>query len=478
MAGIGFELKKLFDKRGLVNNAKAFTYSSLVTVGPMLSCILLITIVQWLLVRNDASFTDRELFMAYVVYAFTFSYIITNLFSMFITRAISDFIYQGYYGALLASFRGSLKLNYLIGIIPALLFLILADLPFMEKVSSFVMYIILITIWTQTIFITAMKEIRKIVISFVTGTCISLLLVIVVLRWFDSYNIAHIIFAIDTGFFVTAGMLMIQIEQFFKTDKQLPSFSFFAYIRKYPSLIAIGTLTAIGLYSHQFVQWFGPKGRTVGGAFLMAPEYDIAVYYAFISAIPTLIMFVVSLETIFYPKFRSYYNAILNQGSITDIKRAMHGMYQILMQQLSMIMGVQLIFSIIAIALGIRFLPFIGFTSTQVDIFNILVLGFFAYIIFSIVTLVLLYFDDRKGAVWLAVVFLVLNTGLTLISVAIGEQGFSFFSASFLTLLLALGRLIYLLRNLSYFTFSSQPLVVIEDDNKYTRLLKQSEKVE
>lgn len=484
MAGIGFELKKLFDKSGIVNKTKAYAYSSLVTIGPMLSCIALISIVQWLLIVYDdhVSFLDRELFLACVVYAFTFSYISTNLTTMFITRTISDFIYQGYFSALLPSFRGSLILNFGIGGVPAIIVLAFAEMSLSAKVALFLFYMTLIMIWTQTIFITAMKDFRKIGNSFVIGAVLSLGSVIGSLEVFEWYSVSAVLFAIDIGFAVTAALLFAQIERFYRMDgnkdkgkQKISNFAFFAYIRKYPSLLAIGALTVLGLYSHQFIQWMGPSGRLVGNSFWLAPEYDIAVYYAFISAIPSLIMFVVSLETVFYEKFRAYYDAILTRGSIAEINSAKRGIHQVVTQQLTMIMGVQLFFSIVAIALGIRFLPYIGFTSAQIDVFNILVMGFYSYIIFSIVTLILLYFDDRKGVVSLAAIFLALNVVFTAISVFMDEQGFSFFAASFITLLLAIGRLILLLRRLNYYTFSAQPLVSKEYDNKYTRMLKTSQ---
>lgn len=36
MAGIGFELKKLFQKRGLAATAKAYGYAGVICTGPML----------------------------------------------------------------------------------------------------------------------------------------------------------------------------------------------------------------------------------------------------------------------------------------------------------------------------------------------------------------------------------------------------------------------------------------------------------
>jgi len=474
MAGIGFELKKLFDKSGLVNKARAFAYSSVVTIGPMLSCIVLVSIIQALLLETNVGFTDRELFMACVVYAFTFSYIVSNIMNLFVTRTVSDFLYLGYKHALLPSFYGSLTVNAVIGGVPALVFLAFVPIPLEVKAPLFLLYMLLLTIWSETVFISAMKNFRMIGYSFIIGAAVALGGVLALLYLAEIRSIPFILGAVDLGFAVTAAMLLVQIERFFRTDKAVSPFSFLAYIRKYPSLIATGTIGALGLYAHQFVQWFGPHGSMIGESFRMAPAYDIAVFYAFLSVVPTMVMFVVALETAFYPKFRSYYQAVLEQGSIADIERAKKEMFQVVLQQLTMIMGIQLFFSIISVALGIRFLPYIGFTSAQIDTFNILVMGFYAYMITSVLLLLLLYFDDRKGTLVLQCAFLAFNTVLTAFSVYLGDMGFSFFIAAFVTLLLTILRLVYLFRNLNYYTFSAQPLIAKEYDNKYTRMLKRS----
>ena len=36
MAGIGFELKKLFQKKGVLNTTKAYGYATVICAGPML----------------------------------------------------------------------------------------------------------------------------------------------------------------------------------------------------------------------------------------------------------------------------------------------------------------------------------------------------------------------------------------------------------------------------------------------------------
>lgn len=475
MAGIGFELKKLYSRQGLFNKVKALGYSSLVTIGPMLSCVLLVSVIQGMLLQARINFIERELFMACIIYAITFSYLVTSILNTYVTRAVSDFMFQGHYGALLPSFHGTITLNYLIGGVPAILFLLLIDIPLFTKLMAYILFMILITLWTQTVYITAMNQYRRISIAFFTGSLIAILVAAATLHWTSWQSAGVYLLGVNIGFAITAVMLLTQIERFYRTEESLPTYSFFAYIDKYASLIITGFLTSLGLYSHQFVTWMGPDGEWVGGAFRMAPQYDVAVYYAFISAIPSLVMFVVFLETAFYPKYRNYYSAILSKGSIIEINRCKSEMYQVLVRQLTKMIEYQLLFSVAAIAIGIRLLPYIGFSSSQIEMYINLVIGFFVYIIYNTITMVLLYFDDRRGVAALAAAFLILNTGCAVVSLFIGGNGFSFFVASFLTLTLALWRLVYLMRNLNYFTFSAQPLINKQSDNKYARMLRQSQ---
>ena len=43
MAGIGFELKKLYSPRSIIKSVRAYLFSSIVTIGPMMMCIFMLT---------------------------------------------------------------------------------------------------------------------------------------------------------------------------------------------------------------------------------------------------------------------------------------------------------------------------------------------------------------------------------------------------------------------------------------------------
>lgn len=52
MAGIGFELKKLFSRKGLLATVRAYTYATLVCAGPMLLGYLLLLLSMLMATRR------------------------------------------------------------------------------------------------------------------------------------------------------------------------------------------------------------------------------------------------------------------------------------------------------------------------------------------------------------------------------------------------------------------------------------------
>ena len=68
MAGIGFELKKLFQKKGVLNTAKAYGYTAVISTGPMLLGVLLLYGITSLCNRFQVDAHTRELLVCQVTY--------------------------------------------------------------------------------------------------------------------------------------------------------------------------------------------------------------------------------------------------------------------------------------------------------------------------------------------------------------------------------------------------------------------------
>lgn len=460
MAGIGFELRRLFGQQGLLSSFRAYAYSSMTTVGPMILCMGTIVFMQRFMISAGSPYLERQLFLATVVYCFIFSVLITGGLSMIVTRYISDMIYLKKFEHLLSSYYGAIAVALPVGSLVAWLFLRKVSAGIGYKAAAYLFFSELIIIWLQSVHLSALKDYKRIVRNFCFGVVIAIAGSWLLLKYTPYKSATAVLTMMDIGFMIIVLLTSYHFEQKFPRKSSRVYFDFFAYFRKYPSLFFIGTFFYSGVYVHSFVYWFGPYNEIIAGRYVISPFYDLPVFYAYLTVVPTLVTFVVSVETTFYDKFRGYYDKILNGGTLLEITRAKWDMQRTLMQEVSFMMEVQLLFTVLSLALGIKLLPMLGFSITQLYTFKILVLGYFVFIMAFIIMLIMLYFDDRRGVLAVSSLFVVLNAGFTYFSMNAEYHGLGIFMAAFITLLCALVRLILYVRNIDYYTFCAQPITL------------------
>ncbi|MCU6710802.1 exopolysaccharide Pel transporter PelG [Paenibacillus sp. J5C_2022] len=458
MAGIGFELRKLFRKEGLINNVKAYAYSSLTTVGPMILCMGLIMGLQFIMSHDNESYIEWELYVATVAYCFVFSIVFTCGISMVLTRYVADMMYQKKYDRLMSSFYGALFIMLPLGGLVAWLFLRGVAADPLYKLAAYLFFMEMIVIWLQGIYLSALKDYIRIVRGFTIGVAAAMLSGWLLFKYTDLQETTAAILGLDIGFFIIGALSLYHFEEKFPKARSAYFFDFLHYFRKYASLFFAGTFVYSGIYLHNFVYWWGPSGVEVADRFRVLPFYDVATFYAFITVMPTLVTFVVSVETSFYEKLRSYYLNILQGGTIQDIASAKQKMQDTLLREILFMMEVQLLFTVLSLALGLKFLPMIGFTMSQLDLFIILVLSYFMFIMMFVLTHVLMYFDDRKGVVAISGLFVLLNVVCSIGMMKLQYDGLGMFLAAFITIVVVIARLLHVLRNIDYYTFCSQPI--------------------
>ncbi|WP_419877358.1 exopolysaccharide Pel transporter PelG [Brevibacillus centrosporus] len=463
MAGIGFELKKMFRGRGYLSGMKAYAYSSLVTVGPMALCMLMVTLLQQLLIYLDVSYLERMTFLAAVVYAFVFSLLVTCGFIMVISRYIADKIYLREYDEIIASLYGVIATCLGLGGVAGAVFYYFSPLDAVIKISAYLLYVELIVVWLQSAYMSALKDYMRIIRGYAAAVIVTCLSALLMVYAAGMHTGLAMLISMNIGFFVMIALSFLHLESYFR-QKANKYFAFLQYVKKYPSLLATGLFCSLGFYIHNFIYWLmSPLQENIADTYWIASSYDVPAFYASLSFLPTMVMFVVSVETAFYEKYRQYYGTILGTGSVQDIKRAKKDMIQTLMQELGFMMEIQLFFTFVSLALGITLLPHIGFSTEQIERFNILVVAGFLYAVMFVLMLLLLYFDDRRGAALVTALFVTSSAVITLAMLPLENYGFSFFLSSFLAVAAALGRLLYYLKNIDYYTYCSQPLIAREE---------------
>ncbi|MBO7217755.1 MAG: hypothetical protein J6V50_03545, partial [Clostridia bacterium] len=115
MAGIGFELKKLFLKKGVLNTTKAYGYATVICAGPMLLGIILLLGIMAICSFFETPIAVRELLICMITYTLLASVTVSSFFSMVVTRYVADMLFEDNNRAVLPSFWGSTVVMLIVG---------------------------------------------------------------------------------------------------------------------------------------------------------------------------------------------------------------------------------------------------------------------------------------------------------------------------------------------------------------------------
>lgn len=460
MAGIGFELRKLYRQQGIVQNLKAYGYSTMTTVGPMMLCLILVFVQKMMMRMNKSSILQNELFLATIVYTFVFSIIVTSGLSLLVTRFIADSIYERKYSQIIAAYYGSLMVIVPISAIISAVFLFGLKEQIAYKIVAYIFFIEMIIIWMQNVFLSALKDYKRIFRSFLIAVSLSIV-ASYLFYYFSTWEpIVISLLGMNIGFFVMIFLSSKHFHEVFPRDENLDYLQFLKILKKYPGAMITGVFIYSGVYIHNIVYWlFSDNNKKVLDKFLLMPTYDNLVFYAYLTVLPSLVFFVIIIETDFYEKFLAYYKNILNGGNYNQIQQAKKRMQEVIMFKIGFLVELQLLFTTLSIAIGILVLPKIGFSFEELDLFILLCFAYFFFIMMFLFLHLLMYFDDQNGILIISGTFIFLNGLLTYITMNLNLHGMGMFIASFIGLILSFLRLQFISEKIDYFTFCPQPLM-------------------
>lgn len=472
MAGIGFELKKLFEKKGVLASARAFGYTAVITTGPMFLGILLLLGLMALCTWSKTAVSVRELLICMITYTLLASLMTSSFFQMVVTRYTADMLYEEKKEAVLPSFWGSNVLMMGVGTLWYGIFLFFSGATLLQQFFCLTFFNELIIAWNAMSYLTAIKDYGGVFRSFLTSIAVALGVGFLLLA-LKLPTIEALLFGVTVGYGLMVIWDTVLLYQYFPRS-DLSAFTFLQWVDSFLPLALSGFLVNLGLFSHLVIMWFSEVGVRVHGLFFSAPYHDVPALLAFLTTCMTTVNFVVSVEVNFYPKYRTYYSLYNDKGTIRDIKQAETEMLTTLKTEVFYTALKQLLCTAVCIAGGgylLDVLP-LGFNEIMRGYFRILCVAYGLYAVGNMVMLLLLYFTDYWGALLATGIFAGATVGLTLISLCFPSvyYGFGFLIASLLFLLVAIYRLDYFTKKLPYYILSVQPLVAENRSGRFTRL--------
>lgn len=456
MAGIAFRLKKLLDKDSYTSTLLAHVYSAFFSSGPWIISILVIVVLEIFQYERIILY-EVHVFQATVVYCYSFSLIVIGIFQMPLTRYLADMLYLKKYDEYLPAYAGTLVI---VGVIQFLIggffCFIIKGWSLSYSLHTFILYMAISFNWITLVFLSLAKNYIFITVSFLSGGIVSFAAGYFLGQYFglEGYLTGY-----TWGQVLIFLLLTFLLVREFAPFKKI-NFKFVKYLGRFPLLLLTGLFYNLAIWIDKFIIWSGPGGHPLGHWLYFAQVYDVPVFLAYLTMIPTIAYYVLEVETSFLVKYTTYYHAIINKHNLKTIGLLKDDILFNLKEGVWSLVKVQGFSAILAFLAA----PFIGklarLSTVQIGIMKVAIFGVFFHILFQIVSIIMLYFEFRKEAVLVNLFFLLTNTGGAFLSLHLGlwSYGYGYLAAACLSFFITLLIFNRKIRDLNYYTFMQQSI--------------------
>ncbi len=401
MAGIGVKLNSIFEKQSIAADFIGFAYSTAVTVAPIFVVIFDILLMGLVLGFDEVEYMERELFSCTILYTFIFSLLTVSPFNAVLSKYMQDVIYEEQYQDILPCFYLGLVMNLALSCLVGVPFCLWEHFVGGVKVyyvfTGFCAFISLVMVFYSMIYLSICKDYQRISLYFLIGMVEAFLLSLV-LRFLCHWSIGFsMLFALTTGFFLTAILEFATIKRYFKrnSNRYKPVLRYFT---RWWQLVVTNFFYILGLYIHNFVFWTADTRMVFAKSFVCNQPYDMATYLAMFTNISASILFTARVEMHFHDKYKAYSEAVIG-GKGVDIENAKRRMFRQLVSELMTLVRIQFIISVVVYLVCTVMLPQLGFAGLIMRIYPSLAAGYFILFVMYAAILFLYYFNDMAGSV-------------------------------------------------------------------------------
>ena len=451
MAGIGFTLRRLMDKDDLLGLVQAHLHSAMVTAGPWLITILAIGTIS-IYGAQDHSFRYFLDFHVILIYNFAFSLIFASPFSAIATRHLADAIFRknvtGSIGMMISSFVMLMMIQLPL---VAWFYFGYVQLPLSLKLLAFSNYFLVGAIWMISAFLTALKDYNVITRAFLIGMVIG---VLVALWLKPDYRDAGMLLGFNIGVGIILFILLAQVFSEYNYRVVEP-FDVFIYFRRYWDVALGGLFYAMAIWIDKLVMAFAPEATVLQSKMVIYFEYGNAMFLAYLTIIPAMAVFLLSVETDFFEKYHRFYHEILNHAPHKRILQNQKTIKESLLSGARNIIVLQGVICFMAIVLAHKVLGLMGIRFIHIGMYRFGVLGAFFHVLVLFITILFNYFDSRREAMWIQFLFMVTTGLFTLVSMKAGMEyyGYGYFISALVTFLISSVMLIRYVEKLPFHAF-------------------------
>lgn len=423
MAGIGFELRKIYGRKTLASNIWGSFYATMTVIGPSVLFSSLLLLLMLFMDRSGLPELERKFLISSLTYIFLTSVLATAVLNTVVSRFISDCIFEKRDEDLASSVFGVLTITAILSgavMLGLCIGMYLHDrIPLYFLVLYYILGVLSAAAYTLITYVSTLKRYSYVTGSYFGGMAVGALCFVLFYFVLHMHLILAAYLAITIAFFIIDFMLLfLCMRAFGKRNNRF--FKFMKYIVRFPKLVISGGCYMLGFYITSVIYWNLSELSEQVSIFRTAPTYDLAMFLAIVVNMPALVVFVVRTETSFYEKYVSYLSA-LNKGGYNLIEKERQNMSNIINNQLFFIYEVQLIITIVLVCIVNIVFPYINGSTHVLNMFMVLAMGIYCTFSMYFTVIFLYYFDDQGGSCYGPVVFLIVTTALALLFCFMGK---------------------------------------------------------
>lgn len=450
MAGIGFELRKLARRDDLMGVVASLTHASVVSTGPWIMTVLALAAIDII----GARWLDQEemrVFRIIVIYNFGFSLVAAGPLMMIATRYLADRIFEKQ----VAETPGMLIGGFIVLLVqlPVVggFYGFLADLELAVRIMAIANYFIISFIWYVGIFLSALRDFRSITVGFAVGMSSAFVLAV---QFGHFWGAAGMLAGFSLGLALLLSLEVARVLVEFPYGFIRP-FAFLAAARKYWELTLGALFYNLAVWVDKWAMWTLPDRDEVAAVMVSYPLYDSTMFLAYLTVVPAISVFMLSVETDFFERYQNFYKDVSGHAPWRKLAEDHQEILSSLSRGLRNIVVFQGCITAFVVLAAPSLLSLIGVNLIGLGMFRLGVLGSFFHVLMSFISVVLAYFDLRRQLLFVYFVLFSTNVGFSLIFMRMGfaYYGYGYFLSALVTLIVAYGLCARSLGRLPYLTF-------------------------
>ncbi|MCK5538257.1 MAG: exopolysaccharide Pel transporter PelG, partial [Bacteroidales bacterium] len=412
MAGIGFELRRALKEDRLLSLAKVYGYSALLSSGPWVISIIAIILVGFIniaLTGDGANGVQDQILITYAVILAS-SMIVTGIIQLPFTRYVANMIFANREDEVLPAYFGTLMMVWVVEVFLCIpfFFIIFKDQSTFFIVTAISTFLALSGVWISNILAASLKYYQAVVVAYAVAYGL-----IIVLSLFYGDTLEHLIFIFFLGNAILLVILMMLIIKTYESSK-LISIDFFRDKNFYWTLGLAGVFYNLGVWIDKFIFWYHPlTGQGVLGELNASVVYDMPIFIAYLSILPGMAIFFFRLEADFAEKYDLFFDAVRNGGTLEMIRKYRNEMSEIVRHSIREVIIIQGIMNVILFMSAPSLFSLLNIPQLYLGLFYIVTVGAQLQLGFMSVMAILYYLDRKRIAMWLAILFFALNGLLT-----------------------------------------------------------------